>query len=228
MAANATAFKRYALYITPTEVPWAEFAKAWLEAGLTDLPPLPRPLSEITATPRRYGLHGTVVPPFKLANPEDGIRELSDRIASFCAARSPVTTKDLMLAQLGRFLALTLQENAPTLRNLADAALELCDPFRAPLSQADLERHMAKGLSPEQEALLHRWGYPYVREAFRFHITLTSKLPKRELPAIRDVLDTHLTPLLPEHWVVDHLSLVGEDEGGHFHVIERFPLGGST
>lgn len=226
MAATATAFKRYALYITPAGETWAEFAKTWLEASLADMPRLSLPLPEITATPRRYGLHGTIVPPFHLSDLRGGVAELSSRAATFCAVRSPVTTGGLALSQLGRFLALTLQDDSPALHDLANKALELCDPFRAPLTQADLDRHRANGLSPTQDALLRRWGYPYVRESFRFHITLTSKLPKRELPAIRELLDARLAPLLPEPWVVDHLSLMGEDADGCFHVIERFPLGG--
>lgn len=225
MAAAARTYKRYALYVTPDGAPWARVAQAWLEAELSDLPALPQPLSEITAAPRRYGLHGTIVPPFFPASPDTGLPALRAAVKHFCAAHEPICTTGLRITQLGRFLALTPEKDSPALRLFASAALELCDPFRAPLSQADLQRHLAKGLSPVQEALLRRWGYPYVHDAFRFHITLTSRLPKRDLPAIRALLEARLAPLLPAQWSVDHLSLMGEDAEGRFHLIERFALG---
>ena len=33
------------------------------------------------------------------------------------------------------------------------------------------------GLSPRQDELLKRWGYPYVLEEWRFHLTLTGRMP---------------------------------------------------
>lgn len=65
-------FRRYGLYYTPRPGALAEFGAAWLGwdpvAGQSMAHPaidgLPRDISEITASPRKYGLHGTIKPPF--------------------------------------------------------------------------------------------------------------------------------------------------------------------
>ena len=66
-----------------------------------------------------------------------------------------------------------------------------------------------------------KWGYPHVMEGFRFHITLTGKRPKSELPVLRDILTAQVLPLLPRPFSVDALSLMGEDAQGRFHLIAR-------
>lgn len=62
------------------------------------------------------------------------------------------------------------------------------DPFRAPLSGADRQRRLAAPLSARQVAALDRWGYPYVFEDFRFHMTLTGPLPDRTRESVRSAL----------------------------------------
>ena len=72
-------FARYAIYWAPDPGPLADWAARWLgwdpAGGMDlvhpDLPALPRPVAEITATPRKYGFHGTVKPPFRLAEGTD-------------------------------------------------------------------------------------------------------------------------------------------------------------
>ncbi len=41
----------------------------------------------------------------------------------------------------------------------------------------ELQRRRAANLTPRQEFLLMHWGYPYVLDEFRFHMTLTRRLP---------------------------------------------------
>ena len=41
---------------------------------------------------------------------------------------------------------------------------------------AELARRRSGGLTPRQEELLQRWGYPFVLEEFRFHLSLTGPL----------------------------------------------------
>ncbi len=45
-----------------------------------------------------------------------------------------------------------------------------------PLTDAELARRRRAALTPEQDALLQAWGYPYVLEHFRFHLSLTGPL----------------------------------------------------
>lgn len=226
-------FKRYGIYYTPPPGPFAEAGAAWLgwdaAAGETRRPPaiagLPVPWEAITATPRKYGFHATIKPPFRLAPGYDA-GALKAAFAALCARQAPVVIEALTLAPLGRFLALIPQGETPDLAALAATSVRALDPFRAPLTDDERARRRAAGLTPAQDALLQRWGYPYVMEAFRFHMTLTGTLPQAALAAVTAALEAHLVPLLPRPLPIDALSLVGEDAAGRFHLVHRIALSG--
>lgn len=229
-------FTRYAIFYTPSPGPLSAFAAAWLGwdsvNGCSVAPPeiadLPAPISDITITPRKYGFHGTVRPPFRLAA---GLSEdaLLSQFADFCATYAPIELKGMELAQLGRFLALVPCGDESRINQLAARAVTVFDAFRAPLDDAEIERRRRANLSPVQDELLLKWGYPYVMQEFRFHMTLTGKLPKAQATKTREALEPHLVPLLPSPFVIDSLSLMGEaEEGGMFHVIDRIPLTGTA
>ena len=59
---------------------------------------------------------------------------------------------------------------------LADAAVTGLDAHRAPAAPEELARRRAAKLTARQEAHLLDWGYPYVLEEWRFHVTLTRRL----------------------------------------------------
>ncbi|WP_080458680.1 DUF1045 domain-containing protein [Roseovarius sp. A-2] len=221
-------FTRYAVYYTPPEGAFAAFGAAWLgwdvARGLPVAHPevagLPAPVAEITATPRNYGLHATMKPPFRLAQGQEEAA-LRDAFARFCAQVRPVMLNGLAVTALGRFLALMPEGDTTALDALAAQTVRAFEPFRAPLSEAEIARRRAGGLSPNQEARLMEWGYPHVMEGFRFHITLTGKRPKSELQELREILAAQLLPLLPRPYPIDALSLMGEDAQGRFHRIAR-------
>lgn len=225
-------FRRYAVYYAPPPGPLADFGAAWLgwdmDRGAAvahpDLPGLPMPMEEITATPRKYGFHATLKPPFRLAEGRSET-ELVEAVA-ILGSRTfhPVMDLRLELTQLGRFLALTATGNTEQLRGLAAICVETLDAFRAPASDAELARRRGAGLRPGQEAMLMRWGYPYVMEEFRFHMTLTGKLPKAALPPVRAALDDALMGVIPDPFAMDTICLVGEDDDGRFHLMHRHAL----
>jgi len=62
------------------------------------------------------------------------------------------------------------------LGRLAASCVTHFDGFRAPLSTADRGRRLAAHLTARQIGHVERWGYPYVFEDFRFHMTLTGAL----------------------------------------------------
>lgn len=190
-----------------------------------DLPELPLPREDITETPRKYGFHGTVKPPFRLAKgrTEAGLRSA---LADFAANTAPVALEGLELAQLGRFLALVPEGPTDALSALASETVRQFDGFRAPLNEVELARRRQSGLTPRQETLLQEWGYPYVMEEFRFHLTLTGKMPKAKATALRTLLAPVLTPLLPKPFTIGSLSLMGEGDDGLFRQIEEIPLTG--
>jgi hypothetical protein len=73
--------------------------------------------------------------------------------------------------------------------------------------------------------LLEQWGYPYVFEEFRFHMTLTGKLDKEMCKRTKQVISQHL-PDLPSPYIIDRISLVGERDDGMFECIHHYPLKG--
>lgn len=227
-------FERFAIYYTPPKAAdWARFCTRWLgwdmaagaRVAFPDVPDLPRPASDITETPRKYGLHATIKPPFRLAAGQTA-DTLVTACDTFCSKTAAVHLDGLQLARLGRFLALRPSGDQDRLNQLAAACVRDLDGFRAPASDTELARRRAARLSPTQEANLIAWGYPYVMQDFRFHMTLTGRLPRAELAQTETALNDILTPQLPAPFVVDALSLAGEDHTGRFHLIHRYALSG--
>lgn len=230
-------FTRYAIYyVPPAEAAWARFATSWLgwdmQAGQAvdhpSLPDLPVPLAEITRAARKYGLHATLKPPFRLAA---GAKPADLEIACADLARSlaPLSLAPLRLTRLGRFLALcpaTSVELSAGLSGLAASCVRGPDHLRAPQTPAERDRHRTGSLTTRQEANLTTWGYPYVLDDFRFHITLTGRLSGSELSAVQSVLEQSLMPLLPQDVMLADLALTGEDAQGRFHLLRRFVLSG--
>lgn len=71
-----------------------------------------------------------------------------------------------------------------------------------------------------------QWGYPYVMDEFRFHITLTGPLDPDTLQTARSALTAHFAPLLQDPVRLSALALMGEDAEGMFHIIHRYTLSG--
>ncbi|TMV07583.1 DUF1045 domain-containing protein [Ruegeria sediminis] len=225
-------FERYAIYFAaPADEDWARFATAWLGWDMDSGAEIAHPhmdgldVAAITETPRRYGLHATLKPPFRLADGQSP-DALLKACADLAARLPPVTLDGLQIARLGRFLALRPLGDASALDELAAACVRDLDGFRAPTPDAELTRRRANGLSAAQEANLVNWGYPYVLDEFRFHITLTGRLDKPTMAAVQAALDRRLGPLLPAPFVIRDLGLVGEAGDGRFHLIRRLGLSG--
>jgi len=89
------------------------------------------------------------------------------------------------------FLALRETEHCPPLHALADSAVAALDHHRAPPTEAELERRRKASLSATQDALLVRWGYPYVMDEWQFHVTLTHRLTSVEAARIRPAAEAH-------------------------------------
>lgn len=226
-------YLRYAIYFAPAPGSLADFGAAWLgwdaQAGRAvahpDVPGLPCPVSELTRQPRKYGFHGTLKPPFRLADgrrPED----LAEAVHLLAARLSPVRMQGLQLGRLGRFLALTPEGNGAELAALAGAVVTGLDTYRAPLTADETARRRPDRLGPRQRANLEQWGYPYVLEEFQFHLTLTGPLEDTRVQAVRAALVPVLEPLLPEPFEVPDICLFGEGEDGYFRLVHRYALSG--
>ena len=221
-------YARFAIYYVPPDGPLADFGAKWLgwdvvtgrEAVQFDVPGL----HDITMTPRKYGFHGTLKPPIKLKDCRT-FDALERAVSNVAGALSPAVCDGLNLTQLGRFLVLTPFGPLDSLQRIAEACVRDLDGFRAPAGEAELARRRKVGLSTRQEALLMEWGYPYVFEDFRFHLTLSGRLPAEGLRGWTDTLQGHL-PDLPTPFVIDQIALCGERQDGRFELIHRYTLTG--
>lgn len=169
---------RYAIYFAPAlHSVWCELGVRWLQpetepAGSEVTGFTPAEWMAITSAPRRYGFHATLKAPFRLA-PGCGVEQLTERLHALAATLQPVALGPMQLVTLGNFVALTPVRATHALAALAARCVTQLDDLRAPLSQDDLARRQVDGLDAREKELLHLYGYPYVLERFRLHLSLS-------------------------------------------------------
>jgi putative phosphonate metabolism protein len=226
---------RYALYAAPPpDDPLWRFGSAVIgydaalarDAAFPPGAPFDRPdWPALTAEPRRYGFHGTLKAPFELA---EGAAEadLLEAAMIFAERRPAIVVPELTVALLKSFVALVPSAPADDLALLAADCVRDFDAFRAPISEADRARRLSSPLTERQIAQLDGYGYPYVFEDFRFHLTLTGSLPLAHQDPVRAALAEAYVPLA-EPFRIDALALFRQDDRqGRFTVLARFPLEG--
>lgn len=212
---------RYAIYHCPdgAQGDWGAGWLGWdIRSGETHPPARP----ELVKRPSKYGFHATLKAPFRLAEArgETGLKEAVARLAQGLA---PVSFA-LDVQRIGSFFALVPQRRSEELELLAAACVEELDGYRAPLTEAELARRNPARLSPHQAALLSRWGYPYVMDEFRFHITLTGPVAKDDVERVAADVTREAASVTGAHRL-DSICLCGERDDGRFELIERFALG---
>jgi putative phosphonate metabolism protein len=189
---------RHAIYWAPEPgTALAAIGARWLGREEQSERPLPRQtingfddreLDAITREPRRYGLHATLKPPFRLAA-EVTPPMLEEAVAAFAEQQMPITIPSLRVARIGDFIALMPTVRSAAIDALAASCVEHFDRFRAPLNTEELARRRRNPLTKRQESNLGRWGYPYLMADFRFHVTVTgpvdAALAERLLPALK-------------------------------------------
>lgn len=222
---------RYAIYYTPPpDSPLAAFGADVVGYDCfyrKDVPqrPIdgvePQILALTTVEPRRYGFHATLVAPFHLGQGTED--DLQAAFAAFAGEHAPVRVGPLApVIMMDRFAALIPARSHAGIEAFAAACVEAFAPLRAPLSQADRERRLAAGLTPRQAELLERWGYPYVLEEFRFHMTLAGPIPAAQQPAFKDGFARAFDGLARDHLELDAISLMRQDDrASRFYVLAR-------
>tara|TARA_R110002126_G_scaffold196969_8_gene344892 strand:- start:1536 stop:2243 length:708 start_codon:yes stop_codon:yes gene_type:complete len=230
-------YKRVAFFFAPvSQSPLATFGAHWLgwdaQAGksvphldvlMVDKSGLNIAISDIVATPSKYGFHGTLKAPFRLANGKS-INELCDAGHKFGKQIPKFTLETMHLAQLGSFIAITQAVPSAELNQLASKIVRNFDSFRAPLTEQDIAKRRQQKLTARQDELMLKWGYPFIFEAFKFHLTLSGKLEPDQMASTLNVLKEHLTEILKDPIEVNDICLFGERSDGRFEIIERFPL----
>jgi hypothetical protein len=188
---------------------------------------LPVPREQLVRNARVYGFHGTLKAPFRLADDID-FDTLDAAVAALARMLQPVPVPRLGMGGSLRFVALRPGGPSPALDALAAACVTQLDALRAPLTAAELARRRRADLDTGEEQYLRQWGYPYVLDRFRFHMTLTIALSRVEAEAVVDLLAPVFEPHLDDAARIEELCLFGDPgEGQPFRLLRRYPLGGA-
>ncbi len=87
------------------------------------------------------------------------------------------------------------------------------------------ERRLAASLTVRQMSNLERWGYPYVFEDFRFHMTLTGPLADNDLMQALQWLTAEFTSRPAAQRLVLDSLVIARQAGGAFCVAHSAPIG---
>lgn len=227
-------FPRYALYYTPD----ADAALTRFGAGLLgydafsghelalpgDLLAQAPDWPALSADPRKYGFHATLKAPFPLPPEQDE----AALIAAFDAfAKTPRDIPEIVpvVCAISGFTAVVPASPCTALSVLAQACVEAFEPFRAPMSAEDRARRKPEALTPRERDQLDRFGYPYVGDDFRFHMTLTGRLaPERAAPVLA-LLQQRFAALGLTTLRIDRIALFRQsDAPARFQVLRHAAL----
>ena len=229
---------RYALYFAPAPdtAIWL-FGIGWLGRDPISGAAIPQPkvpglspeqLAAATESPRNYGFHATMKPPFHLAEGTSADALIAEA-RSFASLHRSFDAPPVSIKRIGRFQAFALTTSSPEMNQLAADCVTHFDRFRAPPSEAELAKRRERGLTDRQEQYLQTWGYPYVMEEFRFHMTM---LGSNRDETVHDAVTAYLTPkaaiFAKEPLRVDAICLYRqENREAPFLLVERFPFSGA-
>jgi len=234
----ATAHSRFAVYYAPSrDSGWWDAGCDWLgrdpESGATRVPPtLPalsaraRDVATLSRAARRYGWHGTLVAPARCAANVEFDDVLCE--ARAWAQRQSAFELPVEVAPLGQFVAVrpATSDGTAAIGAVAADALRAFAPLRAMPNEAERRRRLESDLSARQRELFDRWGYPYVLEEFRFHMTLSDPIDQEDRQAMLAWWQTRVANLGPLR--IDSVALFVEPEpGAPFVLWARVPFGGN-
>jgi hypothetical protein len=226
---------RYAIYYAPSAAhPLSMAASAWLGRDAFTNSVCVRPalvgldgidLDQLTQDARHYGFHATLKAPFELHPAQDEASLLSAfRALTICHAPFQA---DIQVAALGPFLAFVLAERSSQMQALHQDCVVALDDFRAPLSDFDLNRRLHAGINPRHESQLREFGYPYIFEDFRFHMTLTERISDQALRAqVLAVLQDHFQDFAGPHDFKSLAIFKQEARDQPFTILDLQPLTG--
>lgn len=178
------------------------------------------------AAARIYGFHATLKPPFRL-RPGVELADVETAFDQFAKSRAPIEVGRLDVRAIGTFIALTLAAPCLAVGELAADCVRYFDTYRAPLSAQERSRRLTPWLTARQRSHLDRWGYPYVFEDFRFHMTLTGHLAEADRDrALGRLRERFATVDAAQDLTIDRLVVVRQT-GASFVIIRDVRLHGS-
>jgi len=179
---------------------------------------------DLTRDPRKYGFHATLKAPMSLA-PGTTESELLAACESFAGKPQAIAVIAPVAGSISGFIAVVPAEPSPELERLAADCIREFDSFRAPLTPQDRARRNPSDLTPRQRGYLDRWGYPYVMEEFRFHMTLTGRLDAERREPILAMLRDSLSSTRIKTLAIDRIALSRqENANSRFRVVRHWEL----
>jgi putative phosphonate metabolism protein len=179
---------------------------------------------DLTRDPRKYGFHATLKAPMALASGKTEA-ELLAACASFARTPRPIPVIRPVVDSISGFIAVMPAEPCAELERLAGDCVREFDSFRAALTPEDKARRNSSALTPRQCEHLDRWGYPYVMQDFRFHMTLTGRLDAARRAPILAMLRDRFAALGLASLAIDQLALCRQDDAdSRFRILKQFVL----
>jgi putative phosphonate metabolism protein len=179
---------------------------------------------DLTQDPRKYGFHATLKAPMALAEGTTEA-ELLAACASFAETPRPVPVVTPVINSISGFIAVVPAEPSADLERLAADSVSAFDSFRAPLAPEDRARRNPAKLTSRQREYLDRWGYPYVMEEFRFHMTLTGRLGSERHGPVLSMLRERFAAVGLTRLAIDGIALFRQDGAASgFRIIGHWQL----
>jgi len=179
---------------------------------------------DLTSDPRKYGFHATLKAPMSLAPGKTEV-ELLAACAAFAATPRPIPVIRPAVGSIEGFIAVIPAEPSPELIRLAADCVSAFDSFRAPLTDVDRARRKPSQLTTAQREYLERWGYPYVMDEFRFHMTLTGRLDTDRLEPLLKVLADRFAALGLDTLPIDRIAVFRQDNAAsRFRIVDHWQL----
>ncbi len=225
---------RYGVYFCPSpSAPLYDQGSQWLGrdavTGAAIEPNLPDHIRHedwlrVTDSPRRYGFHATLKPPFRLAD-NATFEDLHAALSEFAYTHDAFYAPLLEVGALGRFLALILSAPSEEFSRLAADSVSYFDRFRAPATEEETTQRLRGSLSPSERAHVLRWGYPYVFDTWKFHMSLTSSMHTKSLSLFEPYLRSRFASACEHPMLIDSICIFHEAfPGAAFRLLDRVRL----
>ena len=179
---------------------------------------------ELTRDPRKYGFHATLKAPLALA-PGKTEAGLLAACETFAGTPRAIPVIRPVVDSISGFIAVVPAGPSAELARLAADCVREFDCFRAPLTPEDRARRNPAALTARQRDYLDQFGYPYVLEDFRFHMTLTGRLDAQRRQPILTMLRDRFSALGLQTLDIDRIALCRQDAANsRFRVLGQFIL----
>jgi putative phosphonate metabolism protein len=179
---------------------------------------------DLTRDPRKYGFHATLKAPLSLA-PGTTEAELLAACEAFAVTPRAIPVIRPVVGSISGFIAVIPAEPSAELIRLAADCTREFDSFRAPLGAEDRARRNPSQLTPRQREHLNRWGYPYVMEDFRFHMTLTGRLDTERREAVLTTLRSRFSTIGLTMLAIDSIAVFRQENAdSRFRIVNHWKL----